>query len=202
MFNLDNVTIVAATKYVDAEKIKDLYNNGITNIGENRTEAFLEKYEVLKDYDITWHFIGTLQTRKVKQVINKISYLHSLDNLKLASEINKHRETKLDCFIEVNVTKEDTKHGVFVENLDFFIEELKKYDKINVVGLMTMAPNTDSDEVIKDCFSKLNSLKERYNLLYTSMGMSNDYQIAIECGATHVRLGRILFEGDGRFGTI
>ena len=158
-----DASIIAATKYGDKEDIKHLYDLGIRNVGENRDKSFLEKYEELSNLDIKWHFIGTLQTKKVKSLINKIDYLHSLDSIKLANEINKYRVKPLECFIEVNISKEETKEGIFVEDLDFFIEELKKYDKIKVVGLMTMAPNTDDIEIISNCFYQLSLLKDKYN---------------------------------------
>lgn len=189
-------TIVAATKYVDVDDIKELYNEGITNIGENRTDSFLRKHELLKDLDIKWHFIGTLQSRKVESMINKIDYLHSLDSVKLASVINKYRLTPLKCFIEVNVSKEESKHGIYVENIANFMNEIKKYDKIEVIGLMTMAPNTDDIELINRCFHELKEAGLQNNLYEFSMGMSNDYLIAIKNGSTFIRLGRILFEGE------
>lgn len=195
---LHNETIVAATKYVDSNDIIELMKVGINNIGENRVDSFLKKYEELNSYPLIWHFIGTLQTNKVSDMINKIDYLHSLDNLRLAEKINRYRITPLKCFVEVNVTKEDTKHGLYVENLEEFLHNLEKYDKIEVVGLMTMAPNTLDIKTIDDCFSQLKALKEKYNLPYLSMGMSNDYEVAIKNGTSFLRLGRILFEGEDK----
>ena len=110
---LHDETIVAATKYVGCNDIIELLRVGINNIGENRVDAFLKKYEELNSYPIIWHFIGTLQTNKVSDMINKIDYLHSLDNLRLAAKINQYRNTPLKCFIEVNVMKEDGKLAVF-----------------------------------------------------------------------------------------
>ena len=131
-------TVICASKYIEAKDIEMLYTLGITHFGENRVDALLAKQIELSHLNITWHFIGSLQTNKVKKVINEITYFHALDSIKLAAEINKHRKTPLNCFIEVNVLKEMSKHGIFTEDLEIFIKELKKYDKIKVVGLMTM----------------------------------------------------------------
>ena len=195
----NNVCIVAATKYVDASDMRELLNVGINNFGENRVDSFLKKYDELKDYDIKWHFIGHLQRNKCKEVINKIDYLHSLDSLKLAAIIDKERTTPLNVFIEVSINEEENKNGVKVSDLDNFIEEVLKYKNINLVGFMMMGiASSSSDELIAQ-FSRLNTLLSEVNKKYNlelkclSMGMSDDYKEAIMCGATHVRLGRILW---------
>ncbi len=195
-----NVTIVAATKYVGAKEILELYQNDIKDYGENRVEPFLEKYEALKDYkDIRWHFIGHLQRNKCKDIINKIDCLHSLDSLKLAKMIDEQRTKPLDTFIEVSINLEENKNGVPYMEIDNFLSEVLKYKNIHLVGFMMMAIKNDSDEDIKEQFKKLRLLKEecekKFNikLPYLSMGMSNDYKDAIEEGATHIRLGRILW---------
>jgi len=196
----DNVKVVAATKYVDYKGILELYNHGLKDYGENRTEAFLEKYEALKDYkDIKWHFIGHLQRNKASLVINKIDCLHSLDSLKLAKLIEEKREKPLDCFIEVSINMEENKNGVPYKEINQFVEEVLKYKKIHLVGFMMMAIKNDSDDDIIKQFKALKYLKERvekdFNIQmpYLSMGMSNDYKDAILAGATHIRLGRILW---------
>jgi len=196
----DNVKVVAATKYVDYKGILELYNHGLKDYGENRTEAFLEKYEALKDYkDIKWHFIGHLQRNKASLVINKIDCLHSLDSLKLAKLIEEKREKTLDCFIEVSINMEENKNGVPYKEINQFVEEVLKYKKIHLVGFMMMAIKNDSDDDIIKQFKALKYLKERvekdFNIQmpYLSMGMSNDYKDAILAGATHIRLGRILW---------
>ncbi len=191
---LKDVNLVVASKYLDSNGILDLYNLGIKNFGENRVDAFLEKYEALKSLDITWHFIGHLQTNKAKKVINKISYLHSLDSLVLADIIESRREEPLSCFVEVHLTSSETKNGVPLDKLDDFINSLKKYKKINLVGLMTMSDASQSDEEKQEVFRKLNELKNKYHLKELSMGMSNDYKLALLEGATYVRLGRIICE--------
>ena len=193
-----DVTIVAATKYGDANDIKELINHGIFNIGENRVDAFLTKYEELKDHkDIKWHFIGHLQRNKAKLVANKIDYLHSLDSLELAELLNKLRDKPLDTFIEVSINLEETKNGVPYYELESFIEKVKEYPNIHLVGLMMMAVKGSLDT--NEQFKKLRLLKEeienkyKIKLPYLSMGMSDDYLEALKEGATHIRLGRILF---------
>ena len=194
-----SVTLVAATKYGDAADLKCLYDAGVTNFGENRVDAFLSKYGVLKDFDISWHFIGHLQRNKASLVIDKIDYLHSLDSLELAKLINKSRTTPLKCFIEVSINLEENKNGVPYYEAKDFIKECLKYPNVNIVGLMMMAVANSSNESLHQQFRKLKELKEEISkeldisIPYLSMGMTDDYLIAIEEGATHIRLGRILF---------
>ncbi|MFA7076220.1 MAG: YggS family pyridoxal phosphate-dependent enzyme [Candidatus Izemoplasmatales bacterium] len=193
-------TIVAATKYGDHFDIKTLYDSGINNIGENRVNSFLEKYDLLHDLDIVWHFIGHLQSKKVKSVINKIDYLHSLDRMSLVDEIQKYRHLPLNCFIEVNIAEEDSKYGLKCQEVLSFYQKLQNYDKIKIVGLMGMASLTEDQDMIKSQFTKLINLKNEINqiakekITLLSMGMSNDYKIAMEVGATHLRIGSILFK--------
>ena len=193
-------TLVAATKYGDEQDVKTLYDLGVKHIGENRVKAFLEKYDLLHDLDIVWHFIGHLQSKKVKTVINKIDYLHSLDRMSLVEEIQKHRLLPLNCFIEVNISEEDSKQGLEVDEVVSFYEKLKNYDRIRVVGLMGMAELTSNHDKIRKQFAKLETLKNEINktavkeIEYLSIGMSNDYQIAMEFSATHLRIGSILYK--------
>ena len=195
----NDVTIVAASKYVDANDIKILLESGIKDIGENRVDSFLNKYELLKDQDIRWHFIGHLQRNKCLKIIDKIDYLESLDSLDLAKIINSHRLSPLKCFVEVSINLEENKNGVPYFALSDFIEQILKMKNINLVGLMMMAKANSSDDSLREQFKKLRLLRDEMkkkfsiNLPYLSMGMSDDYQIAIKEGATHIRLGRILF---------
>ena len=193
----DNVTLVAATKYVDSERMIELLDNGINNFGENRVDSFLKKYVDLLDYDITWHFIGHLQRNKAKMVIDKIDYLHSLDSLELAKIINKLRDKPLNCFIEVNINDEESKNGVKLEELDSFISEVIKYENINIIGLMCMTIKESEDKYqqflnLKNIMEDINK-KHNLNLKDMSMGISDDYLEAIKAGSTYVRLGRILW---------
>jgi len=194
----NDVTIVAATKYVDANDMKILFENGIYNFGENRVDSFLSKYEILKDNkDIKWHFIGHLQRNKAKNVINLIDCLHSLDSLELAKKINELRSTPLDTYIEVSINLEENKNGVPYYQVEEFIKQIMNYKNINLVGLMMMAYKDSSNPYAE--FNKLRELRDQLEnklnikLPYLSMGMSDDYLDAIKAGATHIRLGRILF---------
>lgn len=195
----NEVEIIAVTKSTTIEKARELLDHGIIHLGENRDREFLHKYEAIKD-QATWHFIGTLQTRKVKNIIDYVNYIHSLDRLKLAEEINKRANKPISCFVQVNVSNEPTKHGLPVEETIPFIEKLKDLPNIQVVGLMTMAPHTDDENLIRSVFRKLKELKEEVQgrsfphapCKELSMGMSNDFEIAIEEGATFVRIGTAL----------
>lgn len=196
----EGVTIVAATKYVGVNEMLNLLANNINNFGENRVDSFLEKYEVLKDNEeIVWHFIGTLQTNKVSKIIDKIDYLHSLNSIKLARYIERYRTNPLNCFLEVNLTESLTKTGILESDVLKTLEEIKNYKNVNVIGLMTMTETYMTDEEKRQTFARLSKLKDELNKLGyesikdLSMGMSDDYLIAISCGATFVRLGRILF---------
>ncbi|MCR5184942.1 MAG: YggS family pyridoxal phosphate-dependent enzyme [Bacilli bacterium] len=196
----NNVTVVAASKYADANDIRTLYDAGITNFGENRVDAFLEKYDSLQSLKLSWHFIGHLQRNKAHKVINKIDCLHSLDSLLLAEKINVLRETPLDCFIEVSVNNEESKNGVKMECVLNSVKECLKYEKIHLVGLMMMAVKNAASDSLDEQFEKLhllrNEIEEKLHisLPYLSMGMSDDYLIALKHHATHIRLGRILFK--------
>jgi PLP dependent protein len=197
--NPADIRIIAVTKYVSVERAKEAYIAGIRDFGENRDEGFLQKYEALGS-EPTWHFIGTLQSRKVKNIIDKIDYLHSLDRLSLAEEIQKRAAKPVKCFVQVNVSGEKSKHGLSPHEVIPFIEKLKQFPNIVVVGLMTMAPFTDNEQQIRSCFRGLKKLQEEIQALHIpyapctelSMGMSNDYIIAIEEGATFIRLGTSL----------
>lgn len=197
----DSVTLIAVTKTVDSEKTKQVVQAGILDCAENRAEKFLEKKQELADFpQITWHFIGNLQRRKVKLVINEIDYFHALDSLKLAAEIQKRAEHVIKCFVEVNVSGEESKQGISPAELSGFIEELKAFDRIQVVGLMTMAPADSTKEQQHEIFRTLRQLQEKVrecHLSYApctelSMGMSNDFSVAIQEGATFIRVGTAL----------
>lgn len=199
-----DVTLVAVTKSVDSEIAEQLAALGVEDFAENRVDKLLEKKAALKNYSsIRWHLIGNLQRRKVKLIINDIDYFHALDSLSLAEEIQKRAEKTISCFVEVNISAEESKHGLRKEKLKDFINQLGNMDKIRVVGLMTMAPLNADDRKLHKIFSELkdaqNMVKEMH-LSYApctelSMGMSNDFSIAVEEGATFVRVGRGLFRG-------
>lgn len=196
-----SVSIIAVTKYVDSTIAGQLIDTGIEHIAENRVDKFLDKYEALKDKSVTWHLIGTLQRRKVKDVINFVDYFHALDSVKLASEIGKRADHPVKCFLQVNIFEEDSKHGFKVSEIEAAIEEIGKMENIQLVGLMTMAPADASQERIASIFREANQLrknlqsKKRKNMPFTelSMGMSGDYSIAIQEGSTFVRIGTSFF---------
>lgn len=197
--NSEDITLLAVTKYVTIERTEEAVDAGIVDLGENRIEGFLEKQAAIGEKAV-WHFIGSLQTRKVKDVINQVDYLHALDRLSLAKEIQKRAEKKIKCFVQINVSGEATKSGVSPEETLGFIQQLAEFPTIEVVGLMTMAPNTEKEDVLRSVFSGLRQLRDEVKAAdmlhapctYLSMGMSNDYTVAIEEGATHIRVGSAL----------
>ena len=198
----DQVNVIAVTKYVDVATTEALVKTGIQHIGENRVDKFLEKYQALKEYDLTWHLIGSLQRRKVKDVINLVDYFHALDSVKLAQEIQKRGEHPIKCFLQVNISGEESKHGFAPDELDDVLAEIAQLDKIEIVGLMTMAPFEASQEELQDIFSKTHQLqkqlekKQLKNMPFSelSMGMSRDFEVAIANGATYVRIGTSFFK--------
>ena len=199
---LDAVSVIAVTKYVDVQTAEALLPLGVRHIGENRVDKFLEKYQALKDYPVTWHLIGTLQRRKVKEVIPFVDYFHALDSLKLSQEIQKRTDHVVKCFLQVNISGEESKHGFSKEELLELLPELAKLDQIEYVGLMTMAPfEADSDE-LKEIFKDTQALqaeireKQIPNMPMTelSMGMSRDFKEAIQFGSTFVRIGTAFFK--------
>ena len=194
-----NVTLVAATKYLDIDDMNELFRVGITNFGENRVDSFLRKHSLINNREITWHFIGHLQRNKALDIINKIDFLHSLDSLKLAKMIEDHCTHKLKCFIEVSINLEENKNGVPYYEVENFVKELQKFSKIELVGFMMMAVKASDKESLDSQFKKLRELRDEIEkklnikIPYLSMGMSDDYKSAIQEGATHIRLGRILY---------
>ena len=200
--NLDAVSVIAVTKYVDVQTAEALLPLGIHHIGENRVDKFLEKYQALKDYPVTWHLIGTLQRRKVKEVIPYVDYFHALDSLKLAQEIQKRTDHVIKCFLQVNISGEESKHGFSKEELLELLLELAKLDQIEYVGLMTMAPFEAGSDELKEIFKDTQALqaeireKQIPNMPMTelSMGMSRDFKEAIQFGSTFVRIGTAFFK--------
>lgn len=198
----DQVNVIAVTKYVDVATTEALVKTGIQHIGENRVDKFLEKFQALKEYDLTWHLIGSLQRRKVKDVINLVDYFHALDSVKLAQEIQKRAEHPIKCFLQVNISGEESKHGFAPDELDDVLAEIAQLDKIEIVGLMTMAPFEASQEELQDIFSKTHQLqkqlekKQLKNMPFSelSMGMSRDFEVAVANGATYVRIGTSFFK--------
>lgn len=193
------IEIIAVTKQVGVERTKEAIDAGLRHLGENRPEGLALKRQSVDD-EVSWHFIGNLQTRKVKEVVNSIDFLHSLDRMSLAKEIQKRAEKPLKCFVQVNVSNEESKSGILPEETMEFVRSLSAFDKIQVVGLMTMAPNTSDSTLIRNVFKELKSLQlqvaaekmEHAPCAECSMGMSNDYVIAAQEGASFVRIGTAL----------
>ncbi|WP_221912946.1 YggS family pyridoxal phosphate-dependent enzyme [Streptococcus halichoeri] len=198
----NDVTIVAVTKTVDIQTTAQLIDLGVTDFAENRVDKFLAKHQALKDRPVRWHFIGSLQRRKVKEIINDIDYFHALDSVKLAKEIDKRADHPIKCFLQVNISQEESKHGFLVSEIDQALNEIAALSKIELVGLMTMAPLKASNEEINRIFLTASQLRQtlaqanRKRMPFTelSMGMSNDYPIAIKNGATYVRIGTAFFK--------
>lgn len=201
----DEVRIVAVTKYVNEARAREAVEAGLTHIGENRLEGLTEKRRALADLDVTWHFIGTLQSRKVKDVLPQVDYIHSLDRLSLAKEIQKRAERAVKCFVQVNVSGEATKHGIREDDVLPFIDRLREFPNITVVGLMTMAPANAEEDELRRIFRRLKNWQraveekhwEHAPCRELSMGMSGDYIVAVEEGATFVRIGSALVGNDG-----
>ncbi|MCQ9277681.1 YggS family pyridoxal phosphate-dependent enzyme [Streptococcus suis] len=198
----ESVKVIAVTKYIDSSIANQLVNTGITHIGENRVDQFLEKYNALADKQLTWHLIGTLQRRKVKDIIPFVDYFHALDSVKLAQEIDKRATKLVKCFLQVNVSGEESKHGFAVSEIDAALAEISLLENIELVGLMTMAPIDATDDELDEIFSKMQEIQEelatrnlpRMPFTELSMGMSGDFERAIAHGATYVRIGSAFFE--------
>ncbi|HEM5949210.1 TPA: YggS family pyridoxal phosphate-dependent enzyme [Streptococcus suis] len=198
----ESVKVIAVTKYVDSSIANQLVNTGITHIGENRVDQFLEKYNALADKQLIWHLIGTLQRRKVKDIIPFVDYFHALDSVKLAQEIDKRATKIVKCFLQVNVSGEESKHGFAVSEIDAALAEISLLENIELVGLMTMAPIDATDDELDEIFSKIQEIQEelatrnlpRMPFTELSMGMSGDFERAIAHGATYVRIGSAFFE--------
>lgn len=198
----EDVQLIAVTKYVRIPRMQEAALAGITHFAENRLQDALPKL-VFFPKDITWHYVGHLQTNKVKEVLPSFHYIHSLDRDRLAHELAKQAERlqiRPKCFIQVNVSGEESKFGIEPEALYDLAKSIRDAGMIDIVGLMTMAPYVDNPEDTRPVFRKLKELQiellqkgwsniEPHAL---SMGMSNDYDIAVEEGATHIRIGTAL----------
>lgn len=194
--------LVAATKYVDVKEIEKLEKLGVTCFGENRVQAFLEKYENYHGNG-EFQFIGTLQPNKVKYIIDKVTLIHAVDRYSLLKEIEKQaakRDLEMPVLIQVNIAKEESKHGFEVEEIDEVFNCLKDYPHVKVRGLMMMAPHIESSETEKyfkmtqELLQRLQKDYPMYQLDQLSMGMSNDYHEALNRGSTMIRIGSALFK--------
>ena len=195
--DVQEVCPIIVTKNRTNEEIQEVYSLGFRHFAENRVEKLLERQNAFPQEDIVWHLIGPLQKRKVKQIVNRIQYFHAIDRLSIMEEIEKRLDSPLKCFLEVNVSGEESKHGFTKEEVFEAFDATKQYAKIDIIGLMTMAPFDASEEEIRQYFHELKEISENINSekpLQLSMGMSQDYPIAIEEGAHFIRIGTAWFE--------
>lgn len=200
--NRTDVNVIAVTKYVSLNTTASVLAASLEHIGESRWQDAESKWTTLGDKG-TWHFIGHLQTNKVKDVIGKFQYIHSLDRLSLAQELQrkaKAAELEVKVFLQVNISGEDTKYGLAPEAVPDFLRSIADLDRVKVIGLMTMAPFEEDPELTRPVFRGLRELRDQLNhlaltpepILELSMGMSNDFEVAIQEGSTWVRLGTVL----------
>ena len=192
------VKIVVVSKTRSDKEILDIYKEGHKNFGENKVQEILEKYEKLPK-NIRWHFIGHLQTNKVKYLIPFISLIHSVDSLKLLKEINKKAKAKnkvIDCLIQVKIANEDSKYGFKINEVSDVLNYALELENVSIKGLMGMATNTNNNNLIDKEFKLLNTEFKKYkskDFDVLSMGMSNDYKLAISNESNMIRLGSIIF---------
>ena len=206
--DLSEITLIAVSKTKPVEMISEVYNYGIREFGENKVQEITAKSAVLPN-DINWHMIGHLQRNKVKQVINKTVLIHSVDSIRLAEAISKEavaQNITVSILLEVNVAGEDTKYGFTLEETPLILKEIAAMPGLFVRGLMTSAPFVDNPEENRQYFKQLKDLCvdlkakniDNTSMDFLSMGMTNDFETAIEEGATHVRVGTAIF-GDRNY---
>jgi pyridoxal phosphate enzyme (YggS family) len=201
----EDITLVAVTKNINLDAINIALATGIKNIGENRVQELISKYDKIeRSNEVNWHLIGHLQCNKVKYIIDKVKLIHSVDSLKLADEINYRAQKSniiMDILLEMNVSGEQSKFGFEINKCVSKISEIAKLPNIKVRGLMTIAPFSNESEKTREVFRELNEkfidIKQKnidnVTMDYLSMGMSNDFEIAIEEGANIVRIGSAIF---------
>ena len=201
--NPDDVTLIAVSKTKPVSMLQEAYNCGVRDFGENKVQEILEKYDQLPD-DIRWHMIGHLQRNKVKYIIDKVALIHSVDSFRLAQEISKQAVTKnitMPILVELNVANEDSKFGALLSEAKDLVLQISKLPNIQIKGLMTVAPFVEDAEENRHYFAKMKQLsvdimKENIDNVcmdILSMGMTGDYEVAIEEGANMVRVGTGIF---------
>jgi len=202
--SLDDIQVIAVTKTVEIDLMKEAISEGLVNLGENRVQELTRKYEILNDNNIKWHLIGHLQKNKVKYIVDKVELIHSLDSYDLALEIERRAGDigrTIHCLVQVNVSGEETKYGIEPNEVATFINKLEDLKYVQVDGLMTIAPYTEDNEETRVYFKRLKNIFDDISTLnlknssmkYLSMGMSNDFEVAIEEGANLVRIGSAIF---------
>lgn len=191
-----NAKLIAVSKFKSIEDIMQAYEAGVRDFGENHVQELIKKMNELPK-DIRWHLIGHLQKNKVKYVVNENIYLiHSVDSISLAEEINKraiNKKLSMNILLEVNVANEESKWGFKVDEVKNAYNEINKLSNIKVLGLMTVAPHAENPENVRKYFKQLKQINDELNLNVLSMGMTNDYKIAIEEGSTYIRIGTGIF---------
>lgn len=191
----DEVTLVAVTKTIEVPAIEAAFNAGIRNFGENRVQEAKPKIEQLESLraQLTWHMVGHLQTNKAKTAVDIFDIIHSVDSLRLAEALSRHSQKRLPVLIEVNVAAEATKGGFGLPEVDEAIRQIGRLPNIEIEGLMTIAPWVSDAEEVRPVFRRLRQLGDALGLRHISMGMTDDFEVAIEEGATLVRIGRAIF---------
>jgi pyridoxal phosphate enzyme (YggS family) len=189
----ETIELIAVTKTVPPGRIREAVDAGIRHIGENRLQEALPKREELHDLPVTWHFIGHLQTNKARKVVENFDWVQCVDRPELAEKLNQAASSPVPVLIEVNMGGELSKSGVSPEDLGRFVDELKRYERLDLRGLMAIPPFFDDAEEARPHFRKLREFADRLGLSELSMGMSQDFEVAIEEGATMVRIGTSLF---------
>lgn len=198
--NKFNPTIIAVSKYYTVREMREAFKVGLNNFGENRVLDAIEKINLLEEeiaLKSHYHLIGHLQSNKVKKAVGVFDLIHSVDSLKLAVDIDsiaKQKNIVQDILVQVNNAGEEQKSGIAPSQLEELIEKINMLQNVKLKGLMTIAPLCDDEAYLRRLFSEMRELKEKFHLKELSMGMSNDYKIALEEGATMIRLGRTLFE--------
>jgi len=191
----DEITIIAVTKYVDDSAIQQAVEAGIKHFGENRVQEAERKILRLPGSGLcpTWHMIGHLQRNKVQTALKIFDIIHSIDSVRLAQAISAQAERILPVLLQVNIAGEKTKGGFQRDELSEAVAEISRLPNLSLKGLMTIAPLVDDPEEVRPVFKELRELRDSFEMEHLSMGMSNDFEIAVEEGATMVRLGRIIF---------
>jgi len=191
----DEITLVAVTKGFEASIIKTAFDCGIKNFGENRVQEAEEKIGQLSDLkpDVTWHMVGHLQSNKAKTAVELFDIIHSVDSVRLAEILSRRVQKPLPVLLEVNVSGEATKGGFSVGEIAAAVEEISQLSDLKVMGLMTIAPFVSEPEEVRPVFRKLRELRDSLRLEHLSMGMTDDFEVAVEEGATMLRIGRAIF---------
>nr|WP_300090551.1 YggS family pyridoxal phosphate-dependent enzyme [Sedimentibacter sp.] len=202
--NPEDITIIAVSKTVDASRAREAVLGGLENLGENKVQEIMNKYGELQDLQVKWHMIGHLQKNKVKYIIDKVHLIHSVESIELAAEINKRASQHniiSNILIELNIGEEESKFGLNEDTVYDFVGSLEQFENIRTMGLMTVAPYCENPEDVRWVFRKMKEISDKISSMnlkntqmkYLSMGMTNDFEIAIEEGSNIVRIGTAVF---------